>query len=110
VQDVLGGDGLRRMRDSAKATSSGIDGDEVMADHQHVEVLVDGVDRVGAGRVGGGGQHVRQPAGLDDVRRVAAAGALGVVGVDGAALDGGDRVLDEAGLVQRVGVDRTCTS
>ncbi len=36
-----------RMRLSAKATSSGIDGIEVMADHQHVEMLVDRVDRVG---------------------------------------------------------------
>jgi hypothetical protein len=36
---------------------------------------------------------------------VAAAGAFGVEGVDGAALEGGDGVLDEARLVQRVGVD-----
>src|SRR6185295_12818841 len=42
---------------------------------------------------------------LDDVRRMAAAGALGVEGVDGAALEGGDGVLDEAGFVQSVGVD-----
>jgi hypothetical protein len=50
-----------RMRLSAKATSSGIDGDEVMADHQHVEMLVDGVDRVGPRRVGRGRQHVGRP-------------------------------------------------
>ena len=42
---------------------------------------------------------------LDDVGRVAAAGAFGVEGVDRAALERGDRVLDEAGLVERVGVD-----
>ena len=42
---------------------------------------------------------------LDDVRGVAAAGPLGVVGVDRPALEGGDGVLDEAGLVERVGVD-----
>ncbi len=36
---------------------------------------------------------------------MAAAGAFGVEGVDGAALEGGDGVLDEAGFVQRVGVD-----
>ena len=46
-----------------------------------------------------------QPGDLDDVGRVAAAGALGVEGVDGAALERGDGVLDEAGFVQRVGVD-----
>ena len=38
--------------------------------------------------------------------RVPAAGALGVVGVDRAALERGDRVVDEARLVERVGVDR----
>ena len=42
----------RRMRDSAKATSSAM-GIEVVAHHQHVEVLVDGVDGVRPGRVGG---------------------------------------------------------
>ena len=42
---------------------------------------------------------------FDDVRGVAAAGALGVVGVDGPARNGGDGVLDKAGLVQGVGVD-----
>ena len=42
---------------------------------------------------------------LHDVGRVAAARALGVIGVDGAALEGGQRVLDEAALVERVGVD-----
>ena len=94
-----------RMRLSAKATSSGIDGVEMVADHQHVEMLVEGVHRVGPRRVGRGRDDVRQPADLDDVRRVAAARALRMEGVDGAALEGGDRVLDEAGFVQRVGVD-----
>lgn len=60
------------------------------------------------GRVGlvGFGQHVGEAAGLDDVRCVAAAGALGVVGVDGAALEGAEGGLDEAGFVEGVGVDR----
>ena len=42
----------RRMRLSAKATSSGDVGVEVMADHQHVEVLVHGVHRVRPRRIG----------------------------------------------------------
>ena len=46
------------------------------------------------------------PQTLDDVRRVAAAGALGVIGVDGAALERRDRGFDEARFVERVGVDR----
>ena len=42
----------------------------------------------------------------DDVRRVPAARALGVVRVDAPPGDRGERVLHVAGLVQRVGVDR----
>ena len=85
-----------RMRLSAKARSSGIARVEVMADHQHVEMLVDRVARERPRRVGRGRQHVRQARDLDDVGRMAAAGALGVEGVDGAALERLDRVLDEA--------------
>ena len=95
-----------RMRLSAKATSSGILPIEVMADHQHVEMLVERVDGVGPRRIGGGRQHVELAADADDVGRMAAAGALGMERVDGAALEGGDRVLDEAAFVERVGVDR----
>ena len=49
-------------------------------------------------RIGRGRQHVLQPRHLDDVGRVAAAGAFGVEGVDGAALEGLDGVLHEARL------------
>ena len=80
-------------------------GVEVVTHHQHVEMLFQGVHREGPRRVGGGGQHVPEARHLDDVGRVPAAGALGVEGVDGAALEGGDSVLDEARFVQRVGVD-----
>lgn len=41
----------------------------------------------------------------NDIRGVAAARSFGVVGVDGAALEGGNGLLDEAGLVEGVGVD-----
>ena len=42
---------------------------------------------------------------LDDVRRVAATGPLGMEGVDDALLHRGDGVLDEAALVQGIGMD-----
>ncbi len=71
-----------RIRDSANARSSGTRGVQVMADHEHVEVLVHRVHRVRAGRVGRGRQHVRVRGHGDDVRRVPAARALRVVRVD----------------------------
>ena len=42
----------------------------------------------------------------DDVGCVSAARALSVVGVDGAVAEGADGLLDEAGFVERVGVDQ----
>ena len=62
-------------------------------------------DRVGVGRIGGRRQAVGDAGDPDDVGRVAAAGALGVIHVDGAAADRRQRVLHEAALVQRVGVE-----
>jgi hypothetical protein len=77
----------------------------VVAHHQHVEVFLERVAGVGPGGVGAAGQHVGLAADLDDVGGMAAASPFGVEGVDGAALDGGDRVFNEAGFVEGVGVD-----
>jgi hypothetical protein len=77
-----------------------------MADHEHVEMLVHGVHGIGPRRVRGGRQHVLCAASLDDVGRVAAARAFGVIRVDRAILEGGDGVLDKAGFVQGVGMNR----
>ena len=105
MQNILGGD--RLLADAAFGEGE-ILGDrrvEMMAHHQHVEMLVDRVPGEGPRRIGRRRQHVLEARDLDDVRRMAAAGAFGVEGVDGAALERLDRVLDEAGFVERVGVD-----
>ena len=67
-----------------------------MANHQHVEMLIDRVDRERTGRIGARRKHVGQSGDLDDVRSVAAAGAFGVEAVDRPSLDRGDRVVDES--------------
>ena len=95
-----------RMRLSAKATSSGNVRVEVVADHEHVHVLGQRVHRVRPRRVRRRRQDVGMRRDGDDVRRMPATGALGVVGVDRAAGDRPNGVFEEAGLVQRVGVDR----
>src|SRR6202043_3966360 len=91
VQDVLGGDRLAANPAFGEGDVLGYARVEVMAHHQHVEMLVDGIDRERPRRVGRRRQYVRQAAHLDDVRRMAAAGAFGVEGVDVAPLEGGDR-------------------
>ena len=95
-----------RMRLSAKATSSGMFVSrwwQTISMSRCSSSVLTVYGRVGLVELG---QHVRLAADADDVRRVAAARALGVVGVDRPALERGDRVVDEARLVQRVGVDR----
>ena len=105
VEHVLGGDRLAADPRLGERDVLGHAGVQVVADHDHVEVLVERVQRVGVRRVRRGRQAVRLAGDADDVRRVAAAGALRVVRVDRAAADRVHRVLEEAGLVQRVGVD-----
>mmetsp|Transcript_46019 Transcript_46019/g.107301 ORF Transcript_46019/g.107301 Transcript_46019/m.107301 type:complete len:393 (-) Transcript_46019:666-1844(-) len=105
VQDVLRRDGLAADTTLGEGDVLGDVLVEVVADHEHVQVLVDGVDGEGTRRVGRRRQHVRQPAHLDDVGRVPAAGALRVVCVDRPPADRRERVVDVAGLVERVGVD-----
>ena len=106
VQDVFGGDGLAadaRFGEGHVFGNAGSRWWQTISMSRCSSMVLHGVR---PGRVGGGGQHVGFAAGLDDVRRMTAAGAFGVVGVDGAALERGERGFDEAGFVQRVGVDR----
>ena len=76
-----------------------------MTDHEHIEMLIDGVDRERPRRVGARRQDVRQRGHADNVRSMAAAGAFRVVRVDRPAGNGGDGVLDEAGFIERIGMD-----
>ena len=77
-----------------------------MAHHQHVQVLVQRIPGERHRRIGGRREHVRLAAEADDVGRVSTAGPFRMVGVNRAPANGGDRVLDEARFVQRVGVNR----
>jgi len=75
---------------------------QMMAHHQHVQMLIDGVDGVGPGRIGRGRQHVRHTTGLDDVGRMAATGAFGVIRMNRSALEGPAKA---PGIDLRCGVD-----
>lgn len=68
-------------------------------------MFVESVVGVGTGRVRGGRKDVEVLHYGDDVWCVAAACAFSVVCVDCAVVDGRDGGLDEAGLVECIGVD-----
>ena len=105
VQDILGRDGF--LADAAFGERDVL-GDgfvQMVAHHQHVQMFLQRVDRIGPRRVGGTGQDVVFAHDLDDVRRVAPARTFGVKGVDRPALDRIDGVLDKAALVQGIRVD-----
>jgi hypothetical protein len=104
VQHVFRGDRLRADAAFGKRHVFGNRRVQVMTHHRHVEVFVEGVHRVGIGRIGRGRQAIRDAGDTDDVGRVAAASAFGVIHVNGAAANGGERILDKAGFVERIGV------
>ena len=104
VQNVLGRDGGRPDAGFGEGQVFGHLRIEVVADQQHVEVLVDGVLGVRQRRIGGRRQHVRFTGQLQDVGGVTATRALRVERVDRASGDRLDGRLDEAGLVQRIRV------
>ena len=105
VKDVFGGDGFAANPRFSKGHVLGNRGIQVVAHHQHVEVLLERVARVGPGGIGAAGQHIGFTANADDVGGMAAASAFGVEGVNRAAFDGGDGVFHKPRLIEGVGVD-----
>ena len=106
MKDIFGGDGFAPDPAFGESDVFRDLGVQMMTDHQHIEMLVEGVHRVGPRRVCGRRQHVGPAADLDDIGGVAAAGTFGMEGMDSAVLERGDGVLHKAGLIERVGVDR----
>ena len=105
VQDVFRRDSLAA---DARFGERHVFGDarvQVVADHQHVEVFVNRVDRVRSRRISGRRQHETFAAHLDDIGGMSTSGTFGVIGMDGAAFECGNRVFDETGFIQRVSVD-----
>ncbi len=106
VKDIFGGNRLCTYARFRKGHVFRNRGAQVMAHHEHVEVLVQRVDRERHRGIRGGRQTIRLAANLDDVRRVTAARAFGVVSVNRASLERANRILDVAGFVDRVGMNR----
>ena len=104
VQYVLRRDGLGAHPAFGERDIFGHRRIEMVAHHDHVEMFVESVAGVGIGRVGRRRQAVGFAGDADDIWRMAAASALGVVHMNSAAFDCGQRVFEESAFVQRVGM------
>ena len=68
----------------------------MMADHQHIQMFIDSINRVRACRVSRRGKNIQLTTGLNNIRRMAAAGTFGMVGVNGSASDSVEGRFDKA--------------
>ena len=105
VQHVFGGDGFGADAGFGERHIFRNRGTKVMADHQHVQMLVKGIHRERHRRIRRRGQAVRLAANANNVGRVPATGALSMVGVDRASLESTDGVLHKPGFIQRICVN-----
>ena len=105
MQDVFGGDGFAADAAFGKGHIFGNFRIKVMADHQHVQMLVNRVDRKWTCRVGRAWQNVGFATQLDDIRRMATTGTLGMEGVNGAPLKRCASMFDKAAFIQRIGMN-----
>ena len=104
VEEILG---RHRLGAHARFAESDVLGDviiELVGDHRHRHPLFHPVGRERVGRIGRRRDDVRVGHDLQKIGRMAAARALDVVHVDGAAGDRRHRVFAEAEFVDRVGV------
>ena len=78
---------------------------KMMADHEHIQMLIHRVHRIGHGGVGGRRQHARFTDQAQNIRRMAATRTFGMEGLNGAAANGLDGFLNKTAFIQRVGMD-----
>lgn len=105
VQHVLGGNRLGTDAGLGKGDILGNVLGQVVAHHQHVQVLVQGVARVRPRGVGRRRQHVWMLDNTDDVRGMAATGTFGVVCVDDTVLDRPNGGFDVSRLIEGIRVN-----
>lgn len=105
VQAALGRDGLATDTTFSKVHVLGQVLIQMVADHQHVDVLVESVLGEGQSRRGTGGQNVGLATDSNDVGGVSASSSFRVVGVNRASIDGAHSRLHKSGFVQGIGVN-----
>ena len=105
VQNVFCGNGFFSYATLGKRQVLGNGGVQMVADHQHVHMFIQGVDGVRSGGIGRGRQNVVLTHNFHDVGCVPTTSAFGVKGVDGATLEGSNGVFHKARLIECVRVD-----
>ena len=106
MQDVFGGDRLSPDPGFCKSNIFGDRRIEVMANHQHIQVLIQRIQGVGSSGIRRRRQHIRLTTDFDDVGCMSAACSFSVVGVDGTILERSDRIFDKSAFIQSIGMNR----
>ena len=105
VKDVFGRNGFSANARFGKRNVFRNTGAQVMTDHEHVEVFVNGIHGKRHAWIGGGRQDVRFPADADNVGGMAASRSFGMKGMNRASAECANAVVYKARLVQRVRVN-----
>ena len=77
----------------------------MMTNHQHIQMFFHCIDGIGARGIGRGGQYVWLTADFDNIRGMTATRAFGVIGVNGATLEGSNRIIHKPGFIQGIRVN-----
>src|SRR5262245_59301137 len=99
MQDILCRDGFAPYARFCEREVFGYRGIEMVANHQHVQMFVQSVDRIGAGRIGRGGEDISFAAHFDNVGSMAAASSFCVIGMYCPPFECGNARLNEPGFV-----------
>ena len=75
---------------------------EMVANHQHIEMLIERILRKWHCRICRGRKHIRSGSCADDIRGMTATCALGMIGVDCSPINRSERILNASTLVQRI--------
>mmetsp|Transcript_19164 Transcript_19164/g.47716 ORF Transcript_19164/g.47716 Transcript_19164/m.47716 type:complete len:242 (-) Transcript_19164:161-886(-) len=105
VQNILCGNGFRSNATLGKRHVLGNARIQVVTNHEHVKMLVHGVDGKWTCGVGRRWKYVGLLHNFNNIGSVSTACSFCVVGVDGSSLHGRNTVVDKATLVECVGVD-----
>src|SRR5258708_5747683 len=105
MQDILSGDSLRTDTALGKSDIFTHMRIEMVADHQHIQVLRKSIRGKRHRRVCRRWQNIVERSNTDNIRRMPTTGSLGMIGMNGSSRNGCDGIFNKASLIDRICVN-----